>query len=162
MTGKSVDIGHELHHALTCGGTTDTTVKRDDQTAMTTLIGPDLEQLRGNDAVKAGPVKTVVCMVHLAGDSCHQGDRIGFTLCQGGYCFGEGGVICVHTGVPGGGGLWAPRVTDRALQSIGQEESGAFDRNGSPFAAPDADGGDATLEIAFFQCIQQRDHDACA
>ncbi len=49
---------------------------------MTTLIGTDLKQFRSYDAVKAGPVKSRVTVMHFTRKGRHQSDGIRFAFGQ--------------------------------------------------------------------------------
>lgn len=156
---ESFDIRHQLGLPRACGRAADTAGERDHEATVPALIGTDFQQFRFGDPVKAGPVKTVIGVVNLAGDGGHKGNAIRFACSQGLEGFGEGGVVNVH-GVPfqrRGRGAVCPPDPPRIL--IHLEGLRAFDRDGRTFAATDADGRDAALEAPFFKCIQQCDDD---
>ncbi len=88
MAGKRLDISDQLHLPGARRRAANPAGKRDHQTAVPALIGPDLQQLRRHHPVKPGPVEPVVGMVHLAGHRRHQRD--GVSLALGQRCDGLG------------------------------------------------------------------------
>jgi hypothetical protein len=63
---------------------------------MAALIGPDLENFGRCDTVEPGPVKTVITVMHLTGDSGHEGYGIILPLGQGADGLGKGDIINRH------------------------------------------------------------------
>lgn len=94
MAGKGVDIRHKLHLSGAGRSTADAARERDHKASMATLIRPYFEQFRRGNAVKSGPVETVIAMMYLAGNGGHEGDRVGLTFGQG--CDGAGKVYVIH------------------------------------------------------------------
>ncbi len=90
MIGEGVDIGDVLNLARAGAGTADAPAERDDKTAVSALIGADLQHLGAGDAVKAGPVGQGMGVVDLADHRGHKGDSVGFAMGQrvdrGGDC----------------------------------------------------------------------------
>ncbi len=96
MAGESLDILDQLNFAGFCSCAANTPAEWDHQTAMPTLVGADFQQLGFSHAVKACPVKTVIAVMHLAGNGGHQGDLIGFAFGDGGNGLFQCGVINLH------------------------------------------------------------------
>ena len=56
MAGEGIDIGHVLNLPAARAGPANAARKRDDQAAMSALIGPDFQQVRRHDAVEPRPI----------------------------------------------------------------------------------------------------------
>ena len=89
MAGKAVHVIDQLHLTRAGAGAADTSLKRDQKTAMTALIGADFQKVWGDHAVKPGPIKAAVRMVQFAGQGGHQGNRVIFALNECGNGFGQ-------------------------------------------------------------------------
>ena len=85
MPVKLVNIINKLDLFQARRRPADPPVKRDHQTAMTTLIGPDFQQPLVNNSVKPDPVKPVNLLIQMTRDSGHQGNRICFARAHRGY-----------------------------------------------------------------------------
>ena len=82
MTLERFDIRHQLDLLGPRSCATHATRKRDHQTAMPTLIRPDLQNLGLNHTVKAGPIEPIIGVMHFTRNGCHQRDLVGFARGQ--------------------------------------------------------------------------------
>lgn len=112
MPRKRLDIGDKLHLPGPRCCPANTARERDHKAPVSTLIGPDFQQFRCCHTVEPGPVKTVIAVMHLAGDGGHQGDCIVFAFGQGFDRAGKFSVIDVHvmSFIRRGRGLLPPKV----------------------------------------------------
>src|SRR6056297_4145215 len=106
MPREGFDITHQLDSPSACRRAANTARKRNGEAPVTTLVWTDLEHFGAGDAVKAGPIETVVGMVQLTDHGGHEGHLIGFALGQGGDSFVRRVVIYSHA---------APLAGDRIM-----------------------------------------------
>ncbi len=70
MAGKGIDIVHQLHRAGPGRRAASTSRERDDRGGRArVLVGTDLEEVRRDDPVKAGPVEAIVGVVQFTDDA---------------------------------------------------------------------------------------------
>jgi hypothetical protein len=93
-SGKASTSGTFRTWPLRAAGAADAARKRDDKAAVPALIGADLQQLRRDHAVKAGPVGQGVAVVNLADHRRHQGDGVGLAMGEGEDV--AGGAVVIH------------------------------------------------------------------
>ena len=93
MAGKGFDIWDKLSLSRACADAAHSAFERNDETPVSALIRPNLQQPRRDDPVKPRPVKTVIGMVDFAGHGRHQRDRVVLTFGQGGDGFRQFEII---------------------------------------------------------------------